>query len=1480
MNILVTKNGKKTISRSLIMKILIFIFLIFLSSLVIQPFQSAVIESMYQIKEEIIKKAEEITGLKIFYSSMRPSLFGAIEIRNLRLMKAEDPLLTVTAVKVHFSIIELILRKKTFIHTVLLDKPVFNIDTQRDEELIDYIIFLLKTDDSLLEILHRISQLFPGNINYLIRHCTINVTDKNNLYKADNMDLNLWGKNEQLFLAGRFLLHSISDIFNNRIVINSDIGINAVFNSSLDDGKVDLNLFSFFCSQENDSLNVFTSAKEKEIFNLIPFNISVLFKDKIISIEPDNEDMPLVLNFNFNAENYQMLAEIKFNNFMFEDIIKFPQKYNYLNQLLKIQITGGAGYKTDNGVSDYNVKLISNNILNSAKDYFVIDFFGNNKSITVNDINLSLSEQQGKTVFFQGEVKAYGSMEFEKYRANGKIALKNFSLTGQESMSSVFDISNRSGEIKISSAVIEAAKTKLTDVNLFIYPTQKDTAFSFSTFFDNDGSIHADAVYNQNPKELEASLKLASVSLFDITEIIRPFADYFNLPFINSFLHNSKIDAEFFYSTDFENMLLNAPNIVFDINGYPGKLSLSATNNQFTLSEGLFNINDNEFKVTADFNYSDLSNLSFIASANYIDLAWHIDGQLFDGNTLVISESNGLNIYGNVTKTGAISGFIETVDFPFYLNNQVIHLGTFINMRYNSDSSWNFNIDSLTAREQNAEDGNELLRISGEADQRGAYFNELVYTDNLGMLKGNAAFAWDEKFSFLDFNINISDNHDREKILLEGGLKEKKVKVNASVSDLRLNRFIKNSESILMTADASVDWDSIDSFKANIKVEEFDALLPRGNVLGSGIVVVDNKELTINDLFLDIAGLKTFLPSLQINCSQGAAEAYLGLSGTAFRRNLEGNLKLNVNFAKVDTWFDISNALKKLNGKLQIDNLVYNNEKQDSFQFVFSSDNGAVSVSGGIKDMLRLEMDNAGNFFAGLSDPMPIRGSIIGTYKNGNIDAKCNNFYFDIASLWSLMVTMKGFEVNSGYITGSIDIRGHILNPEFFGTARGSIFRFRVTDFISEDIRPVPFTVTAQGNEMTFGPVIATAGRGGGIVNGWFLFDSWIPSGVGLNIEVPRDKPIPYDFNLFGFLANGNVSGNLDLNVSTTNELFEIKGDLFTNDAEMGMNVEDMAVAPVYVQNVTSTGKVLNTVVELNITLGSTVEFRWPTSSPILRATPEIGTIVNVASDSRSGSFSLVSDVKVRSGELFYFDRSFYIKQGSLVFNERDGKFDPKFTARAELRDRIDSGPVSISMVVENQPLLSFEPRFEASPALSQLEIYSVLGQNVNSGQGFDNTDAAQKFLLASTTDVLTQLVTTSQVFSQFSFLRTFERQVRGFLGLDVLSVRTRLLQNAVVTGASAIGQDNFQFNRVGNFFDNTTVSVGKYVGQSMYVQGMLTLRYDENSDKFGGLKLEPDIGIELQSPYFTIRWNFFPYHPENWWVNDNSITLTWSKSF
>jgi hypothetical protein len=157
----------------------------------------------------------------------------------------------------------------------------------------------------------------------------------------------------------------------------------------------------------------------------------------------------------------------------------------------------------------------------------------------------------------------------------------------------------------------------------------------------------------------------------------------------------------------------------------------------------------------------------------------------------------------------------------------------------------------------------------------------------------------------------------------------------------------------------------------------------------------------------------------------------------------------------------------------------------------------------------------------------------------------------------------------------------------------------------------------------------------------------------------------------------------------------------------------------------------------------------------------------------------------------------------------------------------------------------------------------------------------AQRLFLSSTAEILTQLVANSGALTQFMFFRQFERQIRDLLQLDMFNVRTRFLHNMVIFGAAGLVQYPVDRNYgVGNYFDNTTVFMGRYIGRDIFVHGTLRLRYDENRASFGGIILEPDIGIEFNTPFVNIRWDFFPNHPENWWVSDHSITLSWSRSF
>jgi hypothetical protein len=168
------------------------------------------------------------------------------------------------------------------------------------------------------------------------------------------------------------------------------------------------------------------------------------------------------------------------------------------------------------------------------------------------------------------------------------------------------------------------------------------------------------------------------------------------------------------------------------------------------------------------------------------------------------------------------------------------------------------------------------------------------------------------------------------------------------------------------------------------------------------------------------------------------------------------------------------------------------------------------------------------------------------------------------------------------------------------------------------------------------------------------------------------------------------------------------------------------------------------------------------------------------------------------------------------------------------------------------------------------MEILSLMGQSITSNQYNEDTDTIQRAFLSSTSDML----------AQFVLVRRLEQQIRSFTRLDMFSVRTQVLQNAIFMATGLMQQRVDRTPSIGNSFDNTTVFGGKYIGQDMFIQGMLSMRYDANRESFGGLTFAPDFGVELQNPLFSIRCDFNPAHPENWFVNDNSITLTKTFTF
>ena len=1438
--------------------------------------------------------------MQVSYSSIRPTIFGSFDIRKLKLTKDETVYLSVSRIRVSFSVRDLLSGKKTALRNVTIEQPEINLDWERDREIITRLSSLFADRDKSKNF--DITEFYTGQTGFHIRDCALSVKTMTSAgysitCHVQKMNFDIKGGNEDIHLSGRLDGEFIyADLLNRILSVKTSAWIKGEYSAFSQNGSAEISLTSLSGFQQetrkrqSSFLQPFiTSSLIKQtdsvttLFQAKDFFFGLVYSGGVLSLRTLDENILFSSSFEYNANNGGIKAELNCLGYPLTDIFRFTNNLKDLNYLLSQPVKGSAGFYYENS---RNLRYFADfkGERDDSSALFSVHANGDADSISINELYLS-SPRGAMPDLFQGEIRLSGRAGFYPFSPSGNISLRNFSLTGSDFFNAAFVLTSRGNEIGVSGKNITCADS-VFDTEIKIINTDSDFSFTVSSLFENKGEVSAEAVLNYGTKQLDAFFAIDNFRVSDLAGIAGPFVRTPDIPEIASvIMKNTAVTTDIFLMTDFKKIVYNAPQIAISSEDVTGIFSLSGVNRQISLNEGRIKNKGNEFLVSSQLDFSNLMDLNFLFDMNYRDLSWHLEGQVLDKSTIILRDPNGLHAYGSISDAGAISCYLEGINFPVPVKESLYYLNFYLTLRYNSSDSWSLDIPHFRARDSNGRPANiqyggDILRISGAADQNGAFFKELLLADNIGTISGNADFTWNGDFSSLQFKANMADkNASGESYNLEGMLKEKHLEISASVSNMRMDRFAKTGEEIVINGIASLAWDSINSFNALFKIKSADTRFQGNPVKASGDIMLTHNALNVNNFSLKFAQVSAIVHMLQLSLEESRVKANMDISGIVLQdRDIESKIELEAGFKKTGSWLEFKNAADSINGYLKADSIRYANLKHDSFILNISRENRALSVFGGPKNMVRLEMDNEGNFFASLSSPMPIKSTISGKFSGGILDAHCPDFFMDLSALWAILPGVPGFSITGGYITGKADIRGPVTNPQFFGSARASSIRLRVPGFITQDIRPVPVNLTLEGYEMTFHPVSATAGSGGGTASGWFRFENWVPRNVGLEITVPRETPIPYSLGIKGFKANGDASGKFNLILD--NRTLSLSGDLMANNSELGINHDEL-------KSRGDPGSArIPMIANFKISTGARVDFFWPNkNSPILRASPEMGTVLTVFADTLTGQYSLNSDITIRSGELYYFDRSFYIRQGSLVLRESEQKFEPRLNARAEIRDRTDSGPVTISMIVENESLFNFVPRFEANPILTQLEIYSLLGQNLGGITGSEDADAAQRFILSSATDILAQLVMNSEFFNQFISVRQIERQIRNFLGLDMFSVRTKILQNAVsnvnITGSDPVDRNS----RVGNYFDNTTVSIGKYIGQYMFIQGMLWVRNDERITDYGGLRLEPEVSIEMQNPLFNIRWSFFPgaqgnSNPENWGVKDNSITLLWSRSF
>jgi hypothetical protein len=1416
--------------------------------------------------------------MRIEYASMGPSIFGSLDIRDLRFYRAGpevspgpedfpgagDPqsaagdspppaLLRIRRLRLSYSLFALIRGEAAdALRGIRLDQPRLTLYPGD----LDWLARVLPAVESRGSgDIRRYLRRLPRAFTVRIREGSSLIVPGEDRFRLEDLAL------DASILAGRISLEG---------KLGAGISLQSLpepFRSLTMTGRI---RGDFSDDLGEGSVNIRLPALAGESFALRPLAFNLNLGHESLELSKAEDALPWDLTLGYGYDSGILSGEFLAGGVSLRQMLASSGGDSPWARLLGLAVAGKLSFALEKGGDlRYNVDLSGD--LSPVKAVerigYTLALEGNRETVRFRRFLLQ---------FPQGAITYTGELGLNPLSPNGTINVSDFSLTGDGLVNGEFSLITRGRNISLFTENLSLGPVLLSALDMGVL--LEETGFTFiltalrftgmESYEDVRLShITIDGSYDDEPRHLQVSLVLDVFEAMDLLDMARPFIGIpeFSLP-VKKAIENVFITTELFVTTDFKQFLYNAPRSVIAYEGSREILALasvSGTGWNLELNEYRIVWGDGEAEGAGYTDFSNLDDISFSFRSSYRDLAYYLEGVIQDRRSVSVYGSYDLSANFGLTEGGGYSGYIEALSIPIPSAGQLVFLTLRSSLRYDSADSWFLNVDQFEILNLiTPASSMTTLRIAGRVDQDGMLFQELFFDDGRGVLSGSGTAVRDRETSRIDGRIDLSGPGGAERYSIAGTYDGSQADISLSGTGIQVSRILRNTHNAVAAVDARLLWNSWESFSLRLNHGSFFAQFGERELEITAAGSLDEEECLISAL-VKYDNLQAELPSFRVNRREGLGKTSASVRGAVLGRDAELVFSGDAGFQPIDSWFDIDRILKDFRGSILVDQIRFASlESAEPFHIDFSRTGSNISLEGGPDNMIRLSLAENGAFYTGLSYPSPVRGSLVGSIANRIIDAESSNLYIDLEALWRIVPAQDIINCTGGFVTGSVAIRGPLGDPEFFGTARGVSVRLEVPRYLTAEIGPAPIDVVLEGNEMRFGPVHAPVAQGFGDVNGWFRFDRWVPNTFNLDIRVAGDSGIPFGLDIMGVLATGIVTGYL--NLSMEDMIFRVRGDMTGENTEITLDTQEISTG-VYRYPPAENVPVIT---DISITTGRKVEFLWPTADfPLLRAYADVGSKIRIISDSVTDRFTVTGDVNLRNGEVFYFQRSFYVRQGVLSFNENEIQFDPRLTVRAEIRDHTEDGPVTISMFVDNAPLKSFTARLESTPPLSQFEILSLLGQNVTSTTSDSGSDS------------IAFLNSTADIFAQIGVIRRMERRIRDFIGLDMFSVRTQVLQNAFMQFTGWRNPVD-RIGRVGNYFDNTTVFLGKYFGSNMFAQLMLSTRYNENKIDWWGIEFEGDLGIELHSPLFDIRWNIVPLHLENMFVNDVTFTLLWRKSF
>ncbi len=1023
-----------------------------------------------------------------------------------------------------------------------------------------------------------------------------------------------------------------------------------------------------------------------------------------------------------------------------------------------------------------------------------------------------------------------------------------------------------------------------TALELTVLPSSRSVDFTFEADdyshaeYETSAHILVDGSFmNDSSRILQASVSVSDMfldSVLNAAAFFLPEQKSAQLKKAAASVDSYIFSDELYLTTDFKSFSFNSPYfllantkkdrelLTFALDGSSQTVSLSSLDLQY---------GSNSAHASAGIDFSEgFTDFNFYTDFTVNSLPYSLRGSF---NRDFISIAGDYNFNTMVSLGNEVSGSVEFASLPVSIGKTVLSTSVNTEFSWNKADGINFEIHNFDIDEPYGS-----LRLhphfafTGSANKYGFVMSKLAYSDTASALDGKMNLVWSLNDGVLDslrMELSADSILGTEKIRLNGELRNLEHKA-LTLENIKNDFYLDAQGSIfafpsarLMSDQNSENTLNADFFVSGTPLNPFFSLnLNRSsvNLAGypctfEGLVVYDDTGLSVSAGEAKWSKMTVSDFRASFNPKEFSGELSALLKGGAL--DLDFNIPLKADIHSLTP------------GKNPADNFIASISCDNMTGTFFPTPQKLNLIFTKTFDRIDFTSGNGGDFTGSITGgqyisvkaggELPLRFDLNGSIFHNQLDLNVKNLSADMKKFCQAY-TIPYVNFTGGTLAGAVRITGLTTDPEYTG--------------VVNIIKPEVHIPLVSDKVFKAEKIVAMAGQGHLVVKQTPFTVEKNTVNVGLDIEFDRwkinylDCPINSDDGQFIYVdmtmplvRYKGYGGFKNFLIHVTMDDVTFSGKIFGERGDIQISADSIQ------KSQESASSSMDYIVDLELQVKNKVQILF---NPILRGVIEPDNLLKLRINTGTGDFSAKGEIALRGGEIVWLNRSFYMKEGKVFFNETKELFDPRITVRAETRERDeDNNQVTITLSATRQALSQFNPRFTASPAKSETEIMELLGQVISG-----NSDNVASLAMAG-----------GDYLVQATVMRSLENSLRELLNFDIFSIRTNILQNAVKKSFEKNSTvTNLSFS---NFFDNSAVYVGKYFGSAMYVDALMHWSYDENKKNddttVNGLIFQPEFGFEMSSPFVNIRLGVAPdleAIKNSLWIPSTSITLSWKHTF